>query len=403
VNSSNIDNRPAAAGPLYAASPSVGRVAHVVRRYGVPSQTFVPGVIAALQALGWEGWVVTSGRENGGWFPFPPAERVLVARRPRLAARVAGRALWRPAHERRARWLAPEVARVAPSLVHAHFGWTGVDALPVARALGVPLLVSFYGTDATAFGRGDRGRREYRQLFAGVRHVTVPTRFLENRLRRIGYSGYAEVIPSGILPHEIPFRVQPPDGSEARLLFVGRQVPVKGLDVLLHALAQVSSLGSVRLDVVGDGSERKANKDLAESLGLARRVRFLGVRSHAEVLELMREAHLLVVPSRSMEDGQAEALGMVSVEAQAVGLPVVVTRCGGLPETVPPAYRHELVPEGNPVALAERVTAVLADRAGWEERARVGREWVEQNFDADRLARRMSRLYEDVLEIPVAA
>jgi colanic acid/amylovoran biosynthesis glycosyltransferase len=400
---SNLDTRPAVAEPSRAATLHPGRVAHVVRRYGVPSQTFVPSVIAGLQAQGWEGWVVTSGRENGDWFPFPPAERVLVARRPGLAARVAGRALGRPAHERRARWLMPEVARVAPSLVHAHFGWTGVDALPAARALGVPLLVSFYGTDASAFGRGDRGRREYRQLFAGVRHVTVPTRFLENRLRRLGYSGYAAVIPSGVYPREIPFGVNPPNGTETRLLFVGRQEAVKGLDVLLHALTQVASLRSVRLDVVGDGSERKANGDLVASLGLARRVRFLGVRSHAEVLALMREAHLLVVPSRSMEDGQAEALGMVSVEAQAVGMPVVVTRCGGLPETVPPSHRHELVPEGNPVALAEQVAAVLADRAGWDERARVGREWVEQNFDADRLARRMSRLYEDVLEMSVAA
>jgi colanic acid/amylovoran biosynthesis glycosyltransferase len=389
--------------PLPAAGADAARVAHVVRRYGVGSQTFVPSAIAALEQLGWEGWVVTMGRENGERFPFPPAERVRVARRPSLAVRVAGRALGRPARERRARWLAPEVARVAPSLVHAHFGWTAVEALPVTRSLGLPLLVSFYGTDVTAYARQNPGRREYRQLFSGVRHVTVPTRFLENRLRRLGYSGYAEVIPSGVRPREIPFRVHSPDEPETRLLFVGRLVPVKGLDVLLHALAQASSARPVRLDVVGDGPERKANEDLAASLGLGRAVRFAGERSHSEVLALMRDAHLLVVPSRSTDDGQAEALGMVSVEAQAIGTPVVVTRSGGLPETIPPAYRHELVPEADPAALASRLLAVLADRAGWEERAHVGREWVEQSFDAERLARRMSRLYESVLEIPVAA
>jgi colanic acid/amylovoran biosynthesis glycosyltransferase len=399
----NPSTRSALAVTVPAASPVPPRVAHVVRRYGVTSQTFVPGVVAALEQLGWEGWVVTMARENGDWFRFPPVERVLLARRPGLAARVAGRALGRPAAERRARWLSPEVGRVAPSLVHAHFGWAGVDALPVARSLGLPLVVSFYGTDVTVYGRQNPGRREYRQLFAGVRHVTVPTRFLENRLRRLGYTGYAEVIPSGVHPHEIPFRVHPPEESETRLLFVGRHVPVKGLDVLLHALAQVSPVRPVRLDVVGDGPERKANEDLAANLGLSRSVRFVGERSHSEVLAFMRDAHLLVVPSRSMDDGQAEALGMVSVEAQAVGMPVVVTRCGGLPETVPPAYRHELVPEGDPAALANRLLAVLADRAGWEERARAGRGWVEQSFHAERLARRTSRLYEGALELPVAA
>jgi colanic acid/amylovoran biosynthesis glycosyltransferase len=403
MSSPPLQFRPPLTGSGPVGRPPRGRVAHVVRRYGTASQTFVAGAISALEPLGWEGWVITLGVENRGWFPFPPDERVLVARRPSLAGRLAARVLWRPAHERRARWLTPEVARAAPSLVHAHFGWMAIDALPAARALGLPLLVSFYGSDVTAFGHGDRGRREYRKLFAGVRHVTVPTRFLENRLRRLGYTGHAEVLPSGVRLHKIPFRLRPPSGSETRLLFVGRQVPVKGLDVLLHAFARVSPGQSVRLDIVGDGPDRRANEELAASLGLGPAVRFLGVRSHAEVLALMREAHLLVVPSRSTEDGQAETLGMVSVEAQAVGVPVVITRCGGLPESVPPAYRNELVPEGDAIALAERLIAVLDDRAAWDERARAGRQWVEQTFDAEHLAARTARLYEDVLATRAAA
>ena len=77
---------------------------------------------------------------------------------------------------------------------------------------------------------------------------------------------------------------------------------------------------------------------------------------------------------------------------------MVATQSGGIPATIPPRYRDELVPEENPEALAERILALIEHRDDWAERSLVGREWVEEQFDSTRLAERISRIYATVLE-----
>lgn len=374
---------------------SARRVAHVVRRYGVASQTFVADAVGELDRLGWEAWVLTRALENRDWFPFPSDERILLGARPPLSRRVLNRALLRSPAERRAERLRPALAAVDPALVHAHFGWAGVDALPAARRLGLPLLVSFHGTDLTVYAHTERGRREYGPLLAGADAVTVVSRFLEGRVRALGYQGTVHIVPAGVRLDEIPFRAPPPAGRVTRLLFVGRHVPVKGLDVLLRALPAVfARRAGLVLDVIGDGPLRARHEALAANLGIAGRVTFHGAQPRARVLAALHDASALVVPSRTPADGAAEGLGRAALEALAAGRPVVATANGGTPETLPPAQRGELVPENDPGALAAAIESLLDRRGEWQRRARVGREWVESEFDNRRLALRTAALYE---------
>ena len=83
------------------------------------------------------------------------------------------------------------------------------------------------------------------------------------------------------------------------------------------------------------------------------------------------------MPSRALTTGEVEGSPVVLKEALAVGVPVVATRTGGTEEVMPPEFRAELVPPDDAEALAARLEAVLSDRASWDERARIGRRWVE--------------------------
>jgi glycosyltransferase involved in cell wall biosynthesis len=107
----------------------------------------------------------------------------------------------------------------------------------------------------------------------------------------------------------------------------------------------------------------------------------------------MGRAHVLVMPSRAMPDGQAEGSPVVTKEAQAIGVALVATATGGIAETVPPEHRGDLVPGDDPPALAAAVARLLADPAGRRERARRAREWVEAEFGAAHLAGRTAALY----------
>ena len=376
----------------------LGRVAHLVRRYGVVSQTFVADAVADLERLGWSGWVLARSVEDRSLYPLPPEERILLGSRPPLGRRVAQRALMRSGAERRGAWWDEAIAAARPDLLHAHFGWAGVDALPAARSAGLPLVVTFHGTDLTVHPHTARGRREYAPMLAGLDQAIVVSRFLAHRLRAIGYDGPLEVVPTGVGLDRPPAHREPrADGST--LLFVGRQVPVKGLDVLLRALPRLcAEEPRIVLEVIGDGAESARNQALARALGVSRHVSFRGAQPREQVRAALERADLLVVPSRTTGDGAAEGAGLVPKEAMAAGLPVVATDSGGLPETVPPEYRHELVPEGDHEALAARIAYVLQRRESWPLRAHAGREWVESQFDRERVARRTAAIYSELLD-----
>jgi glycosyltransferase involved in cell wall biosynthesis len=136
---------------------------------------------------------------------------------------------------------------------------------------------------------------------------------------------------------------------------------------------------------------------LARELGLERRVRFHGVRSHEEALAAIGSADLVVVPSKRAPNGDTESSSLATREALAIGVPVVATSSGGIPENFPPEQRSQLVRENDPEALARGVLACLSDRARWPERTRAAREFVEREFDSRMLARRVASIYEGVV------
>jgi glycosyltransferase involved in cell wall biosynthesis len=395
------------------AAAHAGRVLHAISELGAASQTFVTDRMLELERLGWEAWVATRRARDPGGIEFPPAERVLVARR----WRDRGRAVLRPGRLLRSRswWLERPIAAVRPEVIHAHFGWSALDALFAARRHRIPLIAGLHGYDVTVlprYGLGYDGMPAadhrgpappprvapgiYDELFEEARHVLVVSQYLRHRLEQLGYSREVAVVPSGIRLELFPFRGPRPRGPDYRLLFVGRLVPYKGLDVLLSALGEVAArVPGIALEVVGDGPLRARYARLAEELGIGASVTFRGAQPRAGVLSALRGADVLVAPSRTTAFGQAEGLGNVIKEALAVGVAVAASDNGGIPETLPPEMRSDLVPEGDPGALADRLLALWAGRSGWGERSERGRRWVERHFDWRAIAPRIAALYSD--------
>lgn len=377
------------------------RVAHHMRRFGKRSETFVSDAIVAVQAHGWEGWVVTAELEQPPLPPVPPPERVLMGVAPSAAGRLLGRVRRLDAAQRRGRRLVAPVAQVAPRLIHAHFGWAGVDAMLAARQLGLPLVVSFHATDVTVYpNRGPDEARWTWQLYDQVAVGTSVSSFVDDALRRAGYAGPLVRVPAGVRMDQFP--LTPPDrhDGEDRLVFVGRLVARKGLDVLLRALAEVRARRpGVVLTVVGEGEQLAELEALADALGLSGAVRWRGALPHAAVRQAMQDGDVVVMPSRTMPDGEAEGSPVVTKEALAIGRPVVATDSGGISETLPPALRGELVAYDDPDALAAQLLRVL-EQADWSARIDLGRRWVEQEFDWDVLGGRLASTYEQALEEP---
>jgi glycosyltransferase involved in cell wall biosynthesis len=159
--------------------------------------------------------------------------------------------------------------------------------------------------------------------------------------------------------------------AEALVGYVGRVVETKGVDEFVRMAAQVAARHPrCRFLVVGDdlrdGSDhRTAMQKLAQEIGVAAACRFVGFRD--DVWELLHLCDVVVMPSH------VEPFGNVAVEAAAAARPVVATRVGGIPEIIRHSETGVLVAPGDPTALAEAVSALLADpdrRAALGARAR---------------------------------
>lgn len=153
------------------------------------------------------------------------------------------------------------------------------------------------------------------------------------------------------------------DSESLRLLFVGRLVYYKGVDVLLHAVASVPS---AKLHVVGDGPERARLESRAAGLGLGERVRFSGSVPDHDLLDAFAAADVFVLPSVS----RAEAFGLAMAEAMASGLPAISTSLATATDWVNVNDLTGLVVQSGSAEALARAIERLTDR---ELRARLGR------------------------------
>lgn len=166
-------------------------------------------------------------------------------------------------------------------------------------------------------------------------------------------------LPTTVLPDTWRQEVFHPRPAvrDRELVFVGRLVSDKGVDLLLHALAALAQAPGAlrpRLTVIGGGPEEGALKQQSQDLGLAGQVTFLGPRPPQEVAEELARHEILVVPSR-----WAEPFGIVVLEGLACGCVPIVSRGGGLPEAL--GGCGELFENGDARGLETALRRLLTD------------------------------------------
>ena len=276
--------------------------------------TFVKARVEALRDLGAEVRVVAN--------QDPAVHR-------RVTAKYASLALWAGIAAAGARLRGPGF-----DIVEAHIAYpTGLIARPAARLVGAPLVLFAHGADVFAVPtRSTRHARLAASTYGAASLIVANSRFLAGEIGR-RYPGVADrvrVLSPGI---ELQQFTHDPAAPRSGVLFVGRLIPDKGVDVLIRAMAtlgagHVPGEGAVGpLTVLGDGPERTRLVALAETLGVDLDAR--GGVDRVAVADAMRRAAVVAVPSV-----YREPLGLVAIEAMASGAIVVASATGGLVETV---------------------------------------------------------------------
>lgn len=311
---------------------------------------------------------VDEWRARGG-NPLGPDRRALVAGAeveypryyypPRMLRRWYGSFFWWSVRGRVRRLL----QAFQPEVVLGYWAHPdGEAAVRAARRRGVAAVVMVGGSDVLVLTRDPARQRRVVDVLRSADAVVAVSHDLK-----------AELVRMGVRPETIHVvyrgvdldRFSPGDRAEARrrlgmpaegriLVWVGRLVPVKGLDVLLEACVDVRKRGpALSVHLVGDGPLRKSLGAEVRRRGLEDMVFFVGSVSPEHLADWYRAADLTVLPSRS------EGVPNVLREAQACGTPFLASNVGGVREIAREPWDH-LVPPEDPAALAEAIIKMLA-------------------------------------------
>lgn len=201
----------------------------------------------------------------------------------------------------------------------------------------------------------------------------------------------AEIVPYGVAVSAKKERKL--ISEQQQILFVGRLVERKGVDVLIRAFNEVAKSNDAELVIVGDGPERSHWEVLGRETGEGARISFRG-RVPQEVLEDCYEsADVFVLPAVTDAKGDTEGLGVVLLEAMSYGKPVVASRVGGIVDIVEDGVTGLLVPERDPEALSRALTKLLQDREYARSLGEKGLARVAETFDWDSIIEALLRIY----------
>lgn len=278
-------------------------------------------------------------------------------------------------------------------VVHIHqHSWFGLSALVLARVLGKPSLIKLpnvgaYGLPGMSHMRLGWLRLRLFKLADGVVSMSEES---GRELAAIGFpatqvfwttngiSLRSELVPAG----------EQGAGEPLRVVFVGRMMAQKGIDLLLRAWQSVVARVSVpcRLEIWGDGPLATELRRECERLGLVGTVEFKGHVSG--VREALPAVDVFVLPSLS--EGNSNSL----LEAMAAGVAVVATRVGGTPLLVGKVADKWLCEPGDVAGLADRLATLLADAVLRQRLGQAMKDRVDRYFDIEKVAASYSMAYE---------
>lgn len=289
------------------------------------------------------------------------------------------------------RWL----RRTGAQVVNAHAPVPGLADLAVAVSGRRPAVLTYH---AGSMHKGEPGSGAADRLIGGYERAVLPRVFRRARALvavspvslAAGHPHAVQITPgvdTGRFTPGLPASQRP-----RTLVYVGRMdrsSAWKGVDVLIGALAELADLPEVRLRLVGGGDAVPELLAQAGRLGVAERVEAMGELTGDQLVEAVRGAAVLALPSRT----EAESFGMALVEAMACGTPVVGSAVGGIPYVVTDGETGLLVPPGDVAALAAACRRLLTDDELADRLGAAGRRHVERHYGWDGLMRRYLELF----------
>jgi D-inositol-3-phosphate glycosyltransferase len=305
-------------------------------------------------------------------------------------------------------------------LIHSHYWMSGLAAIALSETWnGIPIVHMYHtlGEMKNRIARSEEEREPKerinaeKQVLACADQVVVST-LAELTQLRILYRAddhKLTIIPPGVdstnfypIPSDEAKQFIGLNSRDRMVLFVGRIEPLKGVDTLIHAMSciKIQELSRpVHLAIIGGEPEVSPEQMTAEmarlqklcdELAIGQTVVFLGKRGQDTLPYYYSAAEAVVMPSHY------ESFGMVALEAMACGTPVIASEVGGLAYLVQDGKTGFTIPDDDPDALCEKLTALLGDACLREKMGLQAAEYARE-YDWEKITKQIVKLYERVV------
>ncbi len=290
-----------------------------------------------------------------------------------------------------------DVVHLNPSLATKSFFREGLFHL-IAKMRGKRTLVFFHGWSVPFEKRLDRQNGWLFRLFYGRADTfVVLAKSFEQALRKWGlnqpvYNETTVISDSATegfdIDQAIESRLSDP---KWRIVFAARITQTKGIDTAIEALNEVrESHPHLELLVAGDGDYSEQARNLANQIG-ANNVTFLGSISLAEIYDLLRKSHIMLLPTQ-----HDEGFPNIVVEAMSFGLAIVTRPVGGIPDFFKPGTHGYLSESTQPEDFAQLLKQVADDRSNFRNIAKENYDYAMRHFLVSKAAARISNMYNEI-------
>jgi len=384
-------------------------VAIYLQHYLSPSMTFIYRQLLGIKD-GFHSIVLCSDKlENTNLFPFGKIfykkRNFLSIKKSKVATKIYGArkllSLQPVISKSQRKYFKSKLIENKVKLIHAHFGPSGLEILPIAKELNIPLVCTFHGYDGSILLNFKDYRKKLENLF-NYAHIIIPSNYMLQELKeKIKPLTNYSVIHYGIPLDKFKFTTRPPiirkfkEAKKITFLQVSNFVEKKGHFYTISAFSDFLKIyKNAELVLGGDGYLKDEIQNLVNKFGISNKVIFKGRVNHQQVTELMENADVFLHHSVTSKAGDKEGIPNVIMEAMATGLPSISTVHAGIPELIKDEINGFLVAERNIGKYTQKIIKLVSTPLNFSYEAR---KTIESDFNLNLQNEKLIRIYNSLL------
>ena len=293
-----------------------------------------------------------------------------------------------------------------PDVIHAHWPFPhAYIALGAAKLFKIPLVLNFHGAELLLIRKKKWVKPLLKFAIGQAQAIFANSSFTAGKIKalrnvNVEWSPYGTTLEdnkdeSGVILSETkdPVTIVPhPVNGKFKILFVGRHIERKGICYLIEAAKHLPR-DKFEIRIVGVGDLTEQLKQQAAAVNDGAEIIFTGKLSPEDLANEYKTANVFTLPAIVDHKGDTEGLGVVLIEAMELGLPIVASNVGGIPDVVVDGESGILVPEKDPVALADAFKCLEADPTLIQKLLAGARKRIEECFTWDGIIERQIEVY----------